>query len=220
VDNVAPDTGPKLSFEELRSAPRFALLIRSAKLIGETGEYLCIVRDVSATGVRLRMFHPLPPLQRMLLELSSGETFAVEPVWEREDHAGFRFADQIDVQRFINEAGPYPKRPLRLRVQFPATITVDGETLPAMVRDLSREGARIEISADADRRLAIRQKLKIEARGFPTVMGNVCWRSAPAYGIVFQQLFTFEELARLAQQLQPFGKMPAGAGDGRGARCA
>lgn len=189
------------SVEDLRSAPRFTLLIRSVKLICDSGEYLCVIRDVSATGVRLRIFHPLPPSKRFELELSTGERFEVEKVWEAHDHAGFRFADWIDVHGFIAEASPYPKRALRLRLDFPAMIATDGEAVEATVRDLSREGARIETALP----LAIRQKIKLTGEGLPPIIGNVCWRSTTAYGLVFQQVFTFEELSRLAARLQPFG---------------
>ncbi len=196
---------PEVSVDELRSAPRFTLLIRSAKLVCETGEYLCIIRDVSATGVRLRIFHTLPPLQNFSLELSTGEQFELERVWEAKDHAGFRFADWIDVKNFIAEASPYPKRSLRLRLDFPATIEADGHSAQAQLRDLSREGARIETTLP----LAIRQKVKFTAKGMPAIFGNVCWRTTGAYGLVFQQVFTFEELAKLAARLQPV-TLPAG----------
>ncbi len=194
------------SVDELRSAPRFTLLIRSAKLLCDNGEFLCIIRDVSATGVRLRIFHPLPPSPKFLLEVSTGDRYPVERVRESPDHAGFRFADSIDVKDFIAEASPYPKRALRLRLEFPARITAGDSVAEATVRDLSREGARIETTLP----LAIRQKLNLAAQGLPPIVASVCWRSSTAYGLVFQQVFTFEELARLAAQLQPFGLTPAG----------
>lgn len=196
--NQARVEGPEVSVDELRSAPRFTLLIRSAKLVCDDNEYLCIIRDVSASGVRLRIFHPLPSSRTVSLELSTGERYELERVWESSDHAGFRFAAWIDVKDFIAEASPYPKRALRLRLEFPATLEVDGSAARATVRDLSREGARIETNVP----LAIRQKVKLSAKGFPPIIGNVCWRSAAAYGLVFQQVFTFEQLARLAAQLQ------------------
>jgi hypothetical protein len=198
AETSAPD------YSDLRSAPRFSLLIRSAKLVYETGEYICVVRDVSVSGVRLRVFHPLPAEPNVTLELATGECFAIERVWEREDHAGFRFADPIDVHRFIAEAGPYPKRPLRLRLAIPARLTTEGEPFGAVVRDLSREGARV----DTDEKLAIGQRVKVEAKGFPTLTAIVCWRSVPAYGLAFQQSFTFEALAKLAARLQPVGAPP------------
>lgn len=196
---------------DLRAAPRFSLLIRSAKLVYSSGEYICIVRDVSASGVRLRLFHGLPPEPQVTLELATGECFAIERVWESDDHAGFRFVDPIDVHRFIAEAGPYPKRPLRLRVDFAAKLTTDGDPFAGTVRDFSREGARV----DTDALLAIGQRVKLEARGLPPLTAIVCWRSVPSYGLAFQQSFTFEELAKLAARLQPVAD---GAGPSR--RCA
>ena len=213
---------PQVSVEDLRSAPRFTLLIRSAKLICEYGEFLCIIRDVSASGVRLRVFHKLPPVERFELELSTGETYALDRVWEAADHAGFRFADWIDVKDFIAEASPYPKRALRLRVEFPAQIEADGQQAQAQVRDLSREGARIETTLP----LAIRQKVKLSAKGLQPIIGNVCWRSTGAYGLVFQQVFNFEQLAALAARLQPFTRPAAapkaqdGNTQGTARRCA
>ena len=193
-------------FSELRAAPRFSLLIRSAKLVYETGEYMCIVRDVSASGVRLRLFHELPAERQVTLELATGETFPIECVWEHGDHAGFRFSNAIDVHRFIAEAGPYPKRPLRLRLALPAQLSMIGEEpFEATIRDLSREGARV----DTQELLAIGQKVKIETKGLPPLTAIVCWRSVPAYGLSFQQSFTFEELAKLAARLQPIDTAPA-----------
>jgi hypothetical protein len=199
MENSAPDKGQEINYDDLRATPRFALLIRSAKLICDTGEYLCIVRDVSASGVRLRMFHPLPTQRQMTLELATGECFPIDFVWEREDHAGFRFVDSIDVERFINEKGAYKKRPLRLRMRFPATVSAGSQSIGVTICNLSREGARIE----SDHLFARGQTLKIQARGLPDLTGIVRWRKAPDYGVVFQQLFTFEELARLANTLQP-----------------
>jgi hypothetical protein len=197
-ETAAPD------YSDLRAAPRFSLLIRSAKLVYATGEYICVVRDVSASGVRLRVFHRLPAEPNVRLELATGECFAIERVWEHEDHAGFRFADPIDVHRFIAEAGPYPKRPLRLHLEVPAKLTTDGEPFDAVFRDLSREGGRV----DTDEMLAIGQRVKVDARGFPPLTAIVCWRSVPAYGLAFQQSFTFEALAKLAARLQPIGGPP------------
>jgi hypothetical protein len=216
MDNSAPQQGQEISVEDLRAAPRFALLIRSAKLVCDGGEYLCIVRDVSASGVRLRLFHPLPAQQQMTLELATGECFAIDRVWEREDHAGFRFVDAIDVHRFINEPGPHRKRALRLRIRFPAVVTLNGAPIDVTIHNLSREGARIE----SDQLFARGQQLKLQARGMPPMMGVVRWRKEPAYGLVFQQLFTFEELARLATTLQPITPVPGQTDKTIGSRCA
>jgi hypothetical protein len=184
--------------EDMRGAQRYTLLIRTAKLVGASGEFLCIIRDVSATGLRLRLFHALPGDAHMALELANGEVYFVERVWERDDHAGFRFAAPIDVAAFIAEVSPYPRRQPRLRLSFPAVLTSEAQASVATVRDLSPQGARIETA----RFLAIGQRVRIAGEGFAEVPAKVCWRSGSDYGLVFEQVFTLEQLAVLAAELQ------------------
>ena len=202
--SIPAETASQRAFEDMRGAQRFTLLIRSAKLVGESGEYLCIIRDVSETGVRLRLFHDLPAETRMALELANGEVYFIERVWERDSHAGFRFAAPIDVQAFIAEVSPYPRRQLRLRLQFPAVLTAGVQASVATVRDLSPQGARIETA----RFLALGQRLKLEADGFPAIMAKVCWRNGSDYGLAFEQVFTLEALAVLAARLQENAALP------------
>ena len=192
---------PARSFEEMRGAQRYTLLIRTAKLVCESGEFLCIIRDVSETGVRLRLFHALPSDTRMALELSNGEHYFIERVWERDSHAGFRFAAPIDVQSFIAEVSPYPRRQMRLRMEFPVLLMADGQASAATVHDLSTQGARL----GCGRFLALGQRIKLQGERFPAILAKVCWRSGTDYGLVFEQVFTLEALAVMAAQLQQVG---------------
>ena len=191
--------------DDKREQPRFALLLRSAKLISLRGEYLCIIRDVSENGVKLRLFHPLPGEEHLALELATGERFAVDLIWEKDGEAGFRFPRGIDVTRFVAEAGPFPKRPVRIRVNHPVTLGYAGFSVPATLVDLSRQGARIETPA----KLAIGQKLRIAGTELPEFEATVCWRREPSYGLVFRQLMGLEELALRSSRMQD-GKGPEG----------
>jgi hypothetical protein len=197
-DHDSNGGGSEPASENLRGAPRFSLLIRTAKLIYPCGEFLCIVRDVSTTGLRLRVFHPLPQDQLIQIELANGDRHALEWVWEEDGHAGFRFPDEVNVHDFIHEPGNWSRRPVRLSLHLPAVLTVDGAACVVRVHNLSQHGAGI----DSSQHLAIKQKVKLEAEGLPGVIANVAWRSSPNYGLVFQQTFTFEALAKLAVQLQ------------------
>ncbi|MFN9375472.1 MAG: PilZ domain-containing protein, partial [Novosphingobium sp.] len=76
--------------QELRAAPCISLMLRAAKLVRPAGEFLCILRDVSATGLKARLFHALPQDGPLALELGTGERHPIEPVWERDRHVGFR----------------------------------------------------------------------------------------------------------------------------------
>jgi len=182
---------------EQRVAPRFTLLIRTAKLICSSGEYLCIIRDASSTGVSIRTFHPLPHAQFML-ELPNGDQHVIERVWEEEGAAGFRFPVPVDIDRLLNNKSRFAKRAVRLRLQLPALISCHGRTAGVVVHNLSQQGAQIE----SPLHMAIDQKLRLEADNLPLIQASVRWRKGSDYGLVFDDTFQFAELARLAAQLQ------------------
>ncbi len=197
-EDIPPEDLVRLDLGEKRKAMRFALLIRSAKLVCSSGEFLCVIRDVSEDGVKLRLFHPLPENEPLLLVLGSGDHFPVELVWQDGDLAGFRFTNPIDLHRFISEASPYPKRPIRIRLSCPATLTIDGRMCAAEICDVSREGIRIETGVP----LALEQKLILSADRLSPRAASVRWRRSPSYGLSLQNIFTFEELARTVARMQ------------------
>lgn len=203
-------------YVELRAAPRFSVMMRTAKLLCESGEYLCIVRDVSATGTKLRLFHEPPPDTHLFLELGNGDRYAMERMWYHGHHAGFRFSSSIDVDEFIGESSPHPRRSLRLRLQLPALVTANATEGEAMLLNISQHGACIETG----RQLAVGGPLRLDICGLPLRFGHVSWRRGRVHGLVFQQAFRLDELARHAQELQPFGAVPANATDDLEARCA
>jgi len=183
---------------EQRAAPRVGLLIRPAKLVAPSGEYLCVLRDASATGVKVRCFHPLPA-QPMALELGNGDRFPVERMWEQGDHAGLRFRDPVPVEYVIRETGPYPKRPVRLRLTLPALLVSGRDVLRVLIHDLSQQGARIECSEP----VALDRRFRLEINGLAPIVAKVRWRRLPAAGLVFEETYRLEDFARLAFKLQP-----------------
>ena len=183
-----------------RAARRYTLLLLTAKLIAPAGEFLCILRDVSATGLKARLFHDLPDVADWQLELGSGARHALEPVWQADGHAGFRFAaGPVDPHRLMDQdAGPFPKRHIRLRLELPVLLWADGAARAGRLCDLSQLGAQIA----ADPPLALRQLVRIEAPGLPLRHARVRWRRGTAHGLVFHEAFRLDELAVLAAHLQ------------------
>lgn len=187
---------------ELRAAPRFTLLIRAAKLACAAGEFVCVIRDVSETGVSARLFHALPGVASFELHMPAGKVYAIEVVWQRAHEAGFRFATPVDVTQLINEAGAYPKRGLRLNVEFPIIITTLTQRSAAVVHNFSQQGALIE----CDGLFAIDQSLRLSAAEaapeLKEIRAKVRWRRGKHYGVVFDDTFTLSDFATLAARLQ------------------
>ena len=66
--------------DEQRGAQRFTLLIRAAKLVTSKGEFICVIRDVSTTGVSVKLFHQVPDEDEMALELQSGDLYKINSI--------------------------------------------------------------------------------------------------------------------------------------------
>jgi len=190
---------------ELRAAPRLTLLIRAAKLVSPNGEFVCVIRDVSETGVSVRLFHQLPTGRPLELHMPGGGSYELEPVWERDNEAGFQFAQSVEVEKLIIEAGEYPKRGLRLGVCFPIRLSTLTQRCEGLVVNLSQQGARFE----CDGKFAIDQNLRIETiepvPEFSEARAKVRWRRDQEYGVVFDDTFTLGDFARLAARLQSPG---------------
>jgi hypothetical protein len=198
----APVSAAALVGEDLREAPRFTLLIRAAKLVSAQGEFVCVIRDVSETGVSVRLFHALPACKDFALHMPAGAIYEVSSVWQRDNEAGFTFAQSVEVQKLVNESGEYPKRGLRLGLCFPVTLTTLTGSFEAVVENLSQQGARITCNS----LLAIDQTVRITAPGLTQkpreLRAKVRWRRDQQYGLVFDDTFTLGEFARLAALLQ------------------
>lgn len=188
-----------LTGAELRAAPRYALLIRTAKIIADGREFLCIIRDASTTGLKIRLFSALPHARDMAVELRTGDRYPVRLVWQADDHAGLRFVHDIEIERLLDEArGAYPRRQVRLQIAVSGVLHSGGEAVPVIFRNLSQQGARVE----CDKWLLMNELVRIETGVTPPLYAKVRWRSQPSYGLIFERTFQLEELARISAPLQ------------------
>lgn len=185
---------------ERRNAERGRLVLRIAKLVCETGEYPCVVRDVSLVGAGLSFFHDVPPDARAILQLSNDHTFPLERAWSGAGRAGYRFACPVAKEDFIAEDARFGHRPLRLSISAPARL-VDGRTsAAARLVDLSAEGAKVECDAPC----SPGRVMSLALAGHDPLLAEVRWCEDGALGLRFFEPMTSAELAALALALQPF----------------
>lgn len=196
VEELSPHEIP--ATVEHRAAPRFFALIRSAKLISPQGEFVCVVRDVSATGVRLRCFHALPQGSAMALELQNGDVFELERVREDGLEASFRFVTPTTIERLMQEAEPFPRRPLRLSLAIPLTLRTPGGPVAAVTQNMSQQGCRVETAAP----LALALPVVIDSPHLPGIRAKVLWRRDGDCGLVFDDTFSLRDFAIHAARLQ------------------
>ncbi|MCF8882909.1 PilZ domain-containing protein [Erythrobacter sp. SN021] len=181
-----------------RGAPRFTSLIRAAKLVCGQGEFVCVIRDVSATGVSVRTFHPLPTDKTVALELQNGESYELQLVRGEGCEASYKFDRPIVVERLIHEDWHYPKRQLRLNITLPLKVSALTGSAEAITLNISQQGARIECDAV----FAIDQRVTISCEQLPDIRCKVRWRKDSNYGLVFEDTFSLREFAIFAARVQ------------------
>ena len=197
--SATPQTDP-------RQDQRHTLMLRTAKVVCQSGEYVCLVRDVSQGGVGLRFFHNVPEERRIFLELANGALYPIERSWTDHGEAGYRFAAPVMLEDFLSEASQFAHRAMRLRLKVPVLLTVDGTDFRAMLADISRCGAKLTI----DRRLPQGAFARFDAVGLPLRFGHIRWRQNNDHGVVFQDPIPLEDLARCLHALQPCAVAPGG----------
>jgi hypothetical protein len=213
---AAPDSTPAASpapgsdglEEERRKSPRFTLLIQTAKLISSRGEFLCIVRDASCDGVRIRHFGQLPDERFLEFELANAEGFPVELVWQDEEYAGLKFPAEVDLDRIVKLSNEnLPRRRLRLRTVLEGTLSFGGLSCPVTIRNISQQGAGIECRE----KLAIEQLVKLETDELEPIFAKVRWRKGLDYGLVFEETLNHARLARIVASSGQFEAAEPGA---------
>ena len=187
---------------ETHYAQRAAMMLRRAKLVCQSGEYLCLIRDVSELGVGLGFAHPVPPEPRTLLQLANELTYPVERIWTGQRQAGYRFGGEITVAEFLREQSPHQARPVRLGFSAPVRIQDARRRFDARLVDLSCEGAKLAAPGD----LPAGRLLTFEMDGMPVQLAQVRWSEDGRHGIRFQHPLSTEELAQCALHHQPFDR--------------
>lgn len=205
--SIPPEQARTPPDAEQRSAARYTPLIRTAKITGVSGEFLCVVSDISATGVSVRLFHPLPDDLALELEMPNGDRLPLERVWEKDGRAGFRFVGDVDLSGVLKGHGQWPKRPIRLNLDMPAELAGLTGRFEATIKNISMQGAQIECAS----RLAIDQRLRLSNAVLPQIVTKVRWRKGNLYGLIFDDTFQFADLARTVALAQGIAleKQPA-----------
>jgi hypothetical protein len=175
-------------------------LIRSAKIVGRSGEALCILRDASAEEIRIKRFTPLPGDPELEIVLPNGQRHAIVPIWEDGDRMGFRFVEPIDIARLIGgEPTHLRKGEIGLNCLVPGVISCRSGECDVKIHDISQHGARIECALH----LAMNERVQLVTDVLPPLMTTVEERRAPFYRLLFDRVFAFDELARMSGVVGP-----------------
>lgn len=186
-DPPEPGGGP-----DRRSSLRQHLVYRVAKLVNGDREILCVVRNVSKTGVSVRTFGEIELPDRMEVTLANGQGMPVEKIWQDGEVVSFQLCNPMPTETFLNPAQSYlHKRGLRLRIAEPVTVIDDWGAADGWLVDISVNGAKITVP----KLLTVHHEVRLDIPGLGPVAARVCWTKPDTAGLCFNDSFSFSELA-------------------------
>jgi len=187
---------------ERRDEERVAPLLRTAKLTDSAGvQQLIRVKNLSAGGVMAIVTRPPAPGDHVDLEMSS-QKIPSSVVWVRDDLAGFKFDQNVDLGELL--AGRKPRhgfraRPPRLEIPCKASIKVGKTYYTVDVHDISLGGMKVEPIDE----YCVGKPVVVVVESLQPIRGEIRWYSDRKAGIVFEKPLDFDELAEwVAKRLE------------------
>lgn len=179
---------------ERRVDERLSAMLRVGKLTSADGsEQLVKVKNLSAGGVMAIVTRAPEVGEQVNIELSS-QRIPATAVWTRDDMAGFKFEQNIDLGELL--AGRKPRhgfrpRPPRLEISCKASVRVGKTYYTVDVHDISLGGIKVEPIAE----YCVGKKVLVVVESLRPIKGEVRWYSDRRAGIVFDQPLNFDELS-------------------------
>jgi hypothetical protein len=178
---------------ERRSDERLIPLLKVAKLVGDSGERLMRVRNISAGGIMGEVGDPPSVGDHLAVELSS-QKIPSTVVWIREGLVGIKFDQTVDLGELL--AGRKPRhgfrpRPPRLNVECKASVRLGKVYYTVNVHDISLGGMKVEPIEE----YCVGKPVTVVVESLRPIKGEVRWFSDRRAGIVFDKPLEFEELA-------------------------
>jgi hypothetical protein len=179
---------------ERREDERVSAMLRVGKLIDSAGnQQLIRIKNMSAGGIMAIASHSPSIDERVQIELSS-QKIPSTCVWTRDDLAGFKFDQNIDLGEML--AGRKPRlgfrpRPPRLEIACKASVRVGKVYYTVDVHDISLGGMKVEPIDE----YCVGKKVVVVIESLRPVKGEVRWYSDRRAGIVFDKPLEFDELS-------------------------
>jgi hypothetical protein len=192
--SAAPPAQP-----DRRSGERYLSLLRvGALLIGGRRE-LCLIRNISAGGMMIRVYSKIEAGTPVSIELKQGDPVSGVAQWSDRDLVGVAFDAPIDVMGLLSAAGngPRPRMP-RIELDCALTVREDGNINRAKALNISQGGLRFESDAE----LRPGAHVVVAINGLAPAAGVVKWRDGKSYGVGFNRVFPVCELMCFLQGQQ------------------
>jgi hypothetical protein len=177
--------------EERRGGDRLMTLYRVGSLLIAGNRELCLIRNISAGGMMVRVFCPIPEGTLLSVELKCGQPISGVVSWARDIHVGISFDQPIEVIDILSTSAERlrPRLP-RIEVGSFVTLREGASTYRLRLCDISQGGLKVQ----CDTRLEPGSDVVVTLVGIEPQPGVVRWAHADQMGITFNRLLALPTL--------------------------
>lgn len=192
--SVQPQPMPQR--HERRLVNRAVAVLRVARLISDEGDQLCVVRNVSQTGVMVDTAQPPAPGDAVWLEFST--TVKVRGIvrWVVDYRFGVEFDAATDILKALDQPAGRLRRQRSRAPRFvrEGKVQIGGAARPAegTILNISLGGVRAAVGRSD---LAPGMRVKLDIAGLTTRDGQVRWIRSGIVGIWFNRPLPFNDFA-------------------------
>ncbi|THD34433.1 MAG: PilZ domain-containing protein [Sphingomonas sp.] len=178
-----------------RAELRHRTVLQVARLATARGDELCILRNVSAGGLRADIYCALAVGETVEFELRTGRRIAGRVIWAEGGSIGVKFDRKVPILAYLahqtlGELGRRVRAP-RVQLNGEATVRVTDREFAVHIADASQAGMCIK----TDRLLLEGASCDINAAGLDERGAIVRWCRDGAAGLQFKRPLSFREFA-------------------------
>lgn len=176
---------------ERRDGDRHMTLYRVGSILVEDRRELCLIKNISAGGMMIRLYCSISDGTPVTVELKSGQPISGKISWTRDQYAGIAFEEPIDVIDILSTTmdGPRPRMP-RIETNCHAMLRDGANVLRVQACDISQGGVKIRCETV----LPQGADVIVTLPGLEPQRGIACWNDNGFTGITFNRLLPLGEL--------------------------
>lgn len=188
----APEGGEGI---ERRRATRHMTVFQIAKIVTERSQELCILRDISDTGLRAELYCTAQPGDAVLFEMRTGHRISGRVAWQRDRSIGVQFDTPISVPEVLAHCSFDDRlgrmRPPRIDVEIPGIIVVERQLIDVVIRNISQAGMKVACAE----MLLPGDQIIVRLAGIGQRAATVRWYRDGEAGLQLAQGLTYGEFA-------------------------
>jgi hypothetical protein len=189
--SLSDEAPTPISSTERRDGERHMTLFRVGSILVDDRRELCLIKNISAGGMMIRLYCSLAIGTPVVVELKSGQPIRGKISWSRDQNAGVSFDHPVDVIDILTSSmdGPRPRMP-RIETQCHATLRDGANLLRVEACDISQGGVKIRTDAV----LAPGCDVVVTLPELAAQAGIICWSANGYAGVNFNRLMPLSEL--------------------------